>query len=239
MNAASDSGERRGAGRDADSGRGTSPIGWLVPRPARRFGERLLTQQLWCWGQDILFAEGNLLIRFGFDRHRDPTDRDRSTCYRTRCGDLNVALWGFGLFVGHRRFGGLVIGRFDFLPRWAPIESLSLGIHSPDRLPRFGRPRDAEQWERARRLWRRSLIWISDYERRIVAAVGADHRRDCVDRWLYPYVRPDRMARAWRTLAAAPWRDDAAGYRSRLGRLVLPASKRRRPSETRPVPEPA
>ncbi len=44
--------------------------GWCYPMPVRRFAERLISQQLWCFGCDIKHARGNLLRRYGFSRHR-------------------------------------------------------------------------------------------------------------------------------------------------------------------------
>ena len=30
-----------------------------------------MEQQLWCWGRDVERPEGNLLMAYGFERHRD------------------------------------------------------------------------------------------------------------------------------------------------------------------------
>ena len=77
-------------------------------------------------------VEGNLLIEFGFERHRECEIDPQSTCYRLDCDELHVCLWGFGMFFGRRDLGGLFVNRFDFRPGWAPIESLAEGIHWPD-----------------------------------------------------------------------------------------------------------
>ena len=165
-----------------------------------------MAQQVWCWGRDIECPEQNLLMRFGFQRHRDSEDFDRSTCYRLDENELHVCLWGFGMFFGCRDLGGLYLDRFDFTPGWAPIESLSLSIHWPDELPPFARPRGGGQWQRARALWKMSMEWIADYEAWVRHNVGVAYRRECVATWLRPYVRAEKMATAWRVLSRERWR---------------------------------
>ena len=164
-----------------------------------------MEQQVWCWGRDVEFSDGNLLMRFGFERHRDSGTTDRSTCYRLDRDKVHVCLWGFGMFFGRRDLGGLYLDRFDFCPKWAPIESLSLAIHWPDELPPFARPRGAPQWQRARELWKSSLRWIADYEAWVRDNVGVPYRCECVASWLRPYVRAEKMATAWRFLSRHRW----------------------------------
>ena len=36
----------------------------------------LLSQQIWCWGKDILRSEGNWLLHQGFTRLEPPVDRE-------------------------------------------------------------------------------------------------------------------------------------------------------------------
>lgn len=164
-----------------------------------------MQQQVWCWGRDIEFPEGNLLMRFGFERHRDRTPVQRSSCYRLDRDELHVCLWGFGMFFGRRELGGLFLDRFDFRPRWAPIESLSLAIHAPEDLPVFARPRGRVQWKPARKLWRAALRWIADYESWIRTNVGVEYRSECVASWLKPFVRAEKMAAAWKFLSRRDW----------------------------------
>ena len=91
-----------------------------------------MEQQVWCWGRDVECRDGNLLMKFGFERYRDNDSDFRSTCYRFDQDTLHVCLWGFGMFFGSRELGGLYLDRFDFRPAWAPVESLSLAIHWPE-----------------------------------------------------------------------------------------------------------
>lgn len=195
-----------------------------MPRTVRRFGGRLLAQQLWCWGRDIEFPEGNLLMRFGFERHRDHEMEDRSTCYRLDREELHVCMWGWGMFFGHRDLGGLFLDRFDFRPTWAPVESISLAIHWPDELPVFSRPQGRSQWRRARKLWKSLLLWIADYEKWVRDTVGIAYRRECVESWLRPFVRADRIAAAWRFLSRRGWEQRDQPISEALARYNFPPS---------------
>ena len=199
--------------------------GWCMPRPIRRFGGRLMEQQVWCWGRDVEHPDGNLLMDFGFERHRDPGPEDRSTCYRLDRDPLHVSLWGFGMFFGCRDLGGLYLDRFDFCPKWAPIESLSLAIHRPDELPVFAQPQGRLQWQRARKLWKSSLLWIANYETWVNATVGLDYRRECVELWLRPFVRAEKTTAAWRFLGRQGWEREEQQLSQVLKRYTISAGK--------------
>ncbi|MEM9644070.1 MAG: hypothetical protein AAF989_03670 [Planctomycetota bacterium] len=186
-----------------------------------RFGVRLMSQQVWCWGRDVEYPGGNLLLRFGFKRHRDNDTSDRSTCYRLDQDDLHICLWGFGMFFGSRELGGLYLDRFDFRPVWAPVESLSLAIHFPDQLPVFARPRGEMQWQRARKLWKSSLRWIADYESWVRKDAGLPYRRECVDSWLRPFVRAERKAAAWRFLSRDDWDQQGQALKQTLDQYTI------------------
>ncbi len=199
--------------------------GWCMPRTVRTFGAKLLAQQLWCWGRDIEYSNGNLLMRFGFERHRDRETEDRSTCYRLDRERLHVSLWGFGMFFGRRELGGLFLDRFGFCPDWAPIESLALAIHWPDELPVFARPHGQEQWRRARELWESMLLWIADYEKWVFDTAGIAYRRACVASWLRPFVRADRMSTAWRFLSRRGWEQQDQPLQQILKQYTLSAER--------------
>ena len=196
--------------------------GWCMPPTIRRFGSKLLSQQLWCWGQDIAYPDENLLMRFGFDRYRDTLPHSPSTCYRLDQEQLHVALWGFGMFFGQRELGGLYLGRFDFCPEWAPIESISLSIHWPDELPIFARPYGQDQWLRARQLWQSLLLWIGRYEDWILETAGIEYRQECVESWLRPFVRAERISDAWKYLGVRGWEEIDRPLQQELKQFTLP-----------------
>ena len=198
--------------------------GWCYPRPVRRFAERLFGQQLWCWGRDIQFPAGNLLIRYGFSRHRE-RGVDGSTCYRLDSGSRHIALWGFGIWYGRRELGGIYLDRFRFVPRWGNFESLALGIHWPKDLPPCGRPHGPRQWKCAHRLCREMLAWIASYERWVQREAGLDYRRQCVATWLRPLIAAQRMPAAWRLLQRRCWEGGAIDWNEAMSELTLPTAR--------------
>lgn len=200
--------------------------GWCMPRTVRNFGLELMSQQLWCWGRDIENSDGNLLMQYGFGRHRYCGNSDMSTCYRLDDGALHVCMWGFGIFFGRRDLGGLYLGRFDFCPKWAPVESLSLAIHSAADLPNFVRPRGRVQWQVARKLWKSLCQWIAGYEQWVRATEGVRYRRECVESWMRPFVRADRMASAWHFLSRRNWERDKQPVSQTLRKYTIPAVAR-------------
>lgn len=180
-----------------------------------------MEQQLWCWGKDIEHPNENLLMRFGFERHRDQSTADRSTCYRLDHDQFHVALWGFGMFFGRRELGGLFVNRFEFCPSWAPVESLSLTIYWPDELPVFARPRGKPQWQSARKLWNLSQLWIAEYEDWVRVTAGLDYRRECVDNWLRPFVHAEKTGAAWRFLSQRTWERTGQSLTQALNRYTI------------------
>lgn len=204
--------------------------GWRFPPVIRSFGENLLGQQLWCWGCDIEHKEGNLLMRYGFHRHRHPSteDREGSSCYRLDADSRHIALWGFGVFFGVRRLGGIFLSRFGFEPGWANVESISLGIRWPEELPIFGRPKRSRQWERAHRLCREAMRWISAYECWIQRNVGREFRERCVSEWMRPIVVAEKMSTSWNLLRDRPWDSSQQEWKESISRWGRDARARYR-----------
>jgi hypothetical protein len=199
--------------------------GWCHPRPVRSFAEKLLAQQLWCWGCDIRRDDGNLLLQHGFSRHRPDDEQGGSSCYRLDENRRHINLWGFGIFYGERRSGGLYLGRAGFSPSWSAVESLADGVHWADDLPGFSRPRGAAQWQRSHLLCRRMLQWIASYERWVIGEVGIDYRRQCVNTWMRPLVKADQMPRAWAQLSRRCWDRGADDWRRITGQLVIQSKR--------------
>lgn len=195
--------------------------GWCYPRPVQRFAEKLLDQQLWCWGRDILSPNGNLLMDRGFERHREKdSDSKKSTCYRLDDGERHVALWGFGIFYGERELGGLFIRRFGFSPVWYVGGVLKLGIHAPQKLPPSSRPKGTDEWARAHELSSRMMEWIADYESELLESVGLEYRQECIADWLRPITSAEGTPDAWRSLAARGWDDDLDQWKAESSRWL-------------------
>ena len=102
----------------------------------------LLSQQVWCWGRDILRPEGNWLLEIGFDCIEPPADRkEYHSVYslelpRGRC----VILRGFGAFYGDLRRGGVFLPRYEFRPRYTNHATLERPPWSDADLPNLNGP---------------------------------------------------------------------------------------------------
>jgi len=185
--------------------------GWRYPRPVQSFASRLLTQQFWCLGQDVVSPFGNLLMAYGFARHPGPAgQRSQSTCYMLEQDQLQIALWAFGAVFARRSDGGLFLDRFNFKPCWTGVDTLPSGVHSPEQLPRFSRPERTVEWRSADRLGRSMLGWFTAYELWISERYGLRYRQQCVEKWSRPVVSGDQMAEAWAFLGNRCW-DDPGG----------------------------
>jgi hypothetical protein len=167
----------------------TPPRQYLSSTIARR-GKALLNRQCWLWGQDIKRAEGNLLLVHGFERLRPPDGLSGSSQYTLSLpGNLNIRLWGFGIYFGAE--SGIFLNRFEFMPREASMADL-------------WQARDMTGLPRARNL---SLLvqilrWIGAYEAWVLCTLGVEYRKSCLCGWQGGNVtRPDLIPEAWRVLA--------------------------------------
>lgn len=174
-------------------------------RPWRQQGIHLFNQQLWCWGRDVCFPDGNLLVRYGFERQERPTGVEGSSIYRlpTAPGQ-RIILRGFGAFIGDDRWGGLFLKRFDFSPGIRRNPDLNVQAWQVDDLPEFCTPGNSEEVRHACRLFSALIDWICAYERWVRRQARASYRREVVDAWAG--MRKERptpshmMTRSWKRL---------------------------------------
>ncbi|MEM7342800.1 MAG: hypothetical protein AAF485_01025 [Chloroflexota bacterium] len=175
----------------------------LLPLPGnlRRLGETLLDQQLWCWGQDVRRPEGNLLLAYGFTRHRT-ADVRRSSYILTPSPACQIALWGFGFFYGDIQMGGLFLKRYQFRPKLAAAPQLSSHCINQAEAPATRQPRTPDEATQACFLSAAALHWISQYEQWVQTVAGFDYRQQSVQAWhRKAIVSADEMAAAWQELA--------------------------------------
>lgn len=176
----------------------------LLPLPSklRRLGVTLLDQQMWCWGQDVRRTEGNLLLAYGFTRHRDP-DCPRSSYMLTPSPDCQIALWGFGMFYGDAQIGGIFLKRYEFRPKLATVPHLSSYCINQAEAPPTRSPRTPDEAARATSLSAAALHWISQYEQWIALNVGLDYRQHCIDKWqrAKQSIAAEAVATSWQELA--------------------------------------
>jgi hypothetical protein len=162
----------------------------------------LLDQQAWLFGCDIERPSGNLLLEYGFERHRPPPGIVGCPAYRFRAdSEATMVLRGFGFFSGRRRVGGVFLPRRSLAIRALGRSDLGLPLWDPARLPRE-RPVATVRAERiARSLLVGLCEGIGDYEEWVGRRVGLGHRRRCLRRWPRPVTSPGEVARAWRAFA--------------------------------------
>jgi hypothetical protein len=186
---------------------GLTVTGALASAPTRprtkdkNFVTALMHQQCWCWGKDVQ-ANENVLLRFGFTRHRAPTadggQQVLPTRYELHTPTLHLALWGFGLFVSipnqpqafisrHRRGLFLLARRLD-------ISS----VHSDgDLLSHTLRPTSPAQRTAAARITAAVATWCESYERWIAQHLSPAYRQSTLQHWEHPIVTAADMPAAW------------------------------------------
>ncbi len=175
-----------------------------VSSAVRRLGRDLLDQQMWCWGYDIRRPAGNLLLTYGFTRYRPWEDQPGSSNYIFRpAPGRQIGLWGFGLFYGDERLGGLFLKRYEFSPKLTLSSQLPLNISKVAEMPASRKPQTQAEVELAHTLLGAVLGWISGYEQWVQAEAGADYRQQSVEAWHRKVAVPaGEMAAAWQKLAA-------------------------------------
>lgn len=178
---------------------------WRLPDRLQVRGTKLLAQQCWGWGCDVRRPEGNLLLAYGFDRHRCPKSGADSSMYAlTPAPGVQVALWTFGFGYCQVMDGGLFLDRFLFAPRLFDAAQLPPTIWQPAELPPQRRAEGADDLARLARLLPAALAWIIDYERWALATYGLDYRQNCLAQWSRQKLAlpPEQMVAAWESLAA-------------------------------------
>lgn len=172
-----------------------------VRRWVRNQGTVLLNQQIWCWGQDIRHREGNLLLAYGFHRHRPPANTHGSSCYELLVSEqTSIRLWGFGLLYEHLALGGIFLKRYAFVPTWTPLTSQPSTIWSSDQLPFLTRPRSRGASRRAHCLLLAALRWIINYERWVRMKVGEAYRSRCIEDFPHSEIPAISMIPSWGNL---------------------------------------
>lgn len=170
-------------------------------------GVSLLSQQIWCWGQDILRPQGNWLTKVGFQKLAAPADRDNCSSVYTL--DLpqgrRVVLRGFGVFYGDDQHGGVFLQRYEFEPRYTPHAALECPPWSTTDLPALKVPTD-KQRASSTALTLGLVDWIRAYEANVAEQLGIAYRQATIDRWSnskQPIVSAAEMANAWQSLGVA------------------------------------
>ncbi len=176
----------------------------LLPLPGklRRLGENLLDQQLWCWGQDVRRPEGNLLLAYGFTRHRC-FEAKRSSYILAPTPECQIALWGFGMFYGEVQMGGVFLKRYEFRPKLTAAPHLPSHCISQAEAPTTRKPRTPDETAQICSLSAAALRWISQYEQWVAQNVGLNYRQHCINTWHRSKrsIVAEAVATTWHQLA--------------------------------------
>lgn len=161
-----------------------------------------MDDQCWCWGQDVLYPRGNLLIRYGLERIALPGPGGRTPGYAGSISDDGgVWLRGAGVLYSRRSGEGILLGRFDMRPRVAPLDALPLETWLKSGFAAFPFAAASERGiEMARLLVPEVCAWIAAYEHWIVETVGVEHREQCLQRWPKRQTPAGEFALRWRAL---------------------------------------
>lgn len=165
----------------------------------------LLSQQVWCWGRDVLRPEGNWLLELGFDRIEPPTDRNEcSSVYSLELPDKRcVMLRGFGVFYFDFRRGGVFLPRYEFQPKYTTDVGLERQPWAGEDLPDLSSPTNTQKDDCAA-LVLELIDWIGSYEVNLVECLGIEYRRATLTKWdsgERPFTPAEKLASSWRELA--------------------------------------
>lgn len=161
----------------------------------------LLSQQVWCWGRDIVRPEGNWLLGLGFDRIEPPVERKGSSSLyvlelpRGR----SIILRAFGVFYGNVRYGGVFLPRYRFRPQYSERSTLENPPWTDVDLPELNPPTLNHRFA-CLSLVLELVNWVRDYESDIIERLGVKYRQSTLLKWdngKRPCVPAEEVVSAW------------------------------------------
>ena len=173
----------------------------MFSRKAINFGEKLLHHQLWFFGKDIWHKDGNLLIRYGFERFGVPPKMGGTNNYRLKINDSQeIVLFGFGVFWGDQRFGGIFLKRYEFRPKMVKCPTLKLPIWKKELLPNHFVPLNATDKIASAQMFKDFSEWLGKYESWIDVNCCKSWREDCLAEWDKARLSINRVRQGWKIL---------------------------------------
>jgi hypothetical protein len=140
----------------------------------------LVDFQLWCLGQDIRHADGNLLLSYGAARERPPAGIEGSSRYSIAGPDASVLiLWGFGLVLSTSDAPPIMLRRHQRNARLLPARFCAADVWQPDDLPRGVAARDDAQRRTVACGLAALAAQLVEYERWVRRQLGPDWRQTC------------------------------------------------------------
>lgn len=176
---------------------------FLLPQFIRQQGAALMHQQCWLWGQDVKRPRANVLLDYGFTRHRAPEEERNRGCTGYELllpGERAIVLWGFGLFLGDRDLGGMYVKRYGFSPKLLKESRLQLPIWQSGQLPKILTARTPNEWRQLMTLLVAALRWVSEYEAWVIESRGPAYRRHCLREWNAAVIPADQVVTRWQAL---------------------------------------
>lgn len=167
----------------------------------RRLGAKLMHHQCWFFGRDIWHPDGNLLIRYGFERFGVSPGEKGGNAYRLEIGDSRqLVVWGFGVFFGAAERGGIFIKRYDFEPLLLKKARFEKPVFHCDKLPFHCAPRTEKEFSKSVSLAAELIAQIQLYEKWIDRTCGKAWREECLREWQNAELSISRIRRGWRQL---------------------------------------
>lgn len=173
----------------------------LFTAAEQSLGAQLLHHQCWCWGRDIHYPPGNLLIKRGFERSAVSADEQGSSAYylELNAGE-EIVLWGFGVLVSKTNLGAAFFARYNFAPALLDRATVELPLWRCTQFPPERAPQNTAEILRALRLSIVLLRFIITYENWTGEICGGVWRRNCLR--AFPHALLDAIAlnKGWRNL---------------------------------------
>ncbi len=170
-------------------------------RPAwHKQAKILFDQQLWCWGRDVFHEQGNILIRYGFQRQPPPAKfKNVASLYILQNSSVTVILRGFGMFFGNAEHGYIFIDRASFSVKWFAelppqmwtLEQI-LELRHRQNSPHIQTQKDY--------LLARCTRWLQAYEFWIKRQFGSTWRENNLLNWQRSCCQGSEMAAQWREI---------------------------------------
>lgn len=176
---------------------------WLsFPNSVRKLGIDLLNQQMWLLGCDLRRRDGNLLLKYGFEKFRPPENIKGSTCYCKYVGEHEwLMLWGFGLFLQNKNEKGIFLKRYEFTPR---LMSFPASTWSIEQMPCSHAPHCVDECEQCKSLMSKACVWFAEYETWVLQNAGLEYRKDCLAGWILKTVcKPQEISCTWNQIGIA------------------------------------
>ena len=167
----------------------------------RWLGEDLMNHQCWNFGRDIYHPSGNLLIDYGLERFGVPSRQTGGNSYRMYLKENSeLVIWGFGIFLGEAKSGGIFINRFHFSPNILKNSGLDLPIPVSDQLPPNRKPLTKKERKTALDKTKRIVDWIIEYETWIGKHCDKNWRMQCLADWGKATLAPEEIESGWKNL---------------------------------------